>query len=107
MQAPRCGSCSAGCSSISTAWAIGLNPLQSFRARENELHHRSDCQVEIRVLDHGHACSPRPLDDVVLDEADVPERVDVALDGPKALRDGVAHPEVALVRFLVLDLEDA
>ena len=65
-----------------------------------------DGLLDARVLDHGHACLRGPLDEVVLDPADVGKRAEVLLERAQALGCGVARPEVALVLLLVLDREE-
>src|SRR5262249_41686526 len=81
--------------------------LEAAGAGEDELHDGGDGALEARVLDHGHVVAPRGRDDEPLDPADVVEAVHVLLDRPGPARGVVPDHEVARVRVLVLDREDA
>ena len=76
-------------------------------AAEDEVEHVSDRAVERVVVDHRDVVASRPLDQVVLDLADLRKRVEVLLERAQALGRLVAHPEVAAVQVLVLDRDDA
>ena len=73
----------------------------------DELHDGSDRELDVAVLDHGNTCPPRLLDDELLDQPDVRQRVEVLVDRPEAVGARVAHPEVRRVHLLLLDREHA
>src|SRR6266487_952749 len=88
-----------------SVWSPSSDLLELLGALEHELHRLRDRKLDVAVLDHGHARLLGPPDDVVLDLANVPERVEIPLERTRAARGGIAQPEVARVRLDIVDSE--